>query len=92
MTTPDEARATFLWSLTGPWEIYRAIASLPHGERGELTRVAADRLGVSTRTVQRRVARYWPPADEPQERGSLHELACKGPSACSCQEVMIGWV
>lgn len=88
MTTPTEAQATFLWQFVRPWDIYRAIARTPIGARGELTRSAAAVLGISERTVQRRVARYWPPATEPQEPGALHELACTN-HPCTCTEVIL---
>ena len=45
--TPTEARAAFLWSLTTPEQIM-AAATTP-----ELKQAAADKLGVSLRTVQR---------------------------------------
>lgn len=45
--TPTEARAAFLWSLATPEQIM-AAATTP-----ELKQAAADRLGVSLRTVQR---------------------------------------
>ena len=86
--TPAEARAAFLWSITSPFELYRAIARLPLGERGDATRVAARVLGVSPRTVQRRVARWWPAATEPQEPGGLHEVRCTN-DPCECDEVIL---
>jgi hypothetical protein len=87
--TPAEARAAFLWHLVAPWDIYDAIRRVPPGERGALTRAAARHLGVSERTVQRRVARWWPARREPQEPGGLHRVRCPGPAECICDEVIL---
>jgi predicted DNA-binding transcriptional regulator YafY len=62
---------------------------VPPGERAELTRAAAAHFGVSERTIQRRVARFWPVAVEPQEPGGLHRITCPGPTACICDEVIL---
>lgn len=86
--TPSEAQAAFLWAITTPWEGYRAIHRMPPGRRAEATRVLAQRLGVSERTVQRRVARYWPVATEPQEPGGLHRIRCTN-DPCDCEEVLL---
>lgn len=86
--TPAEARANFLWSLTAPWDGYRAISRMADGERAEATRVLADRLGVSPRTIQRRVARYWPTAPAPQEPGGLHRIQCTN-NPCDCPSVIL---
>jgi hypothetical protein len=88
MTTPAEARAAFLWRLVTPWQVYDAIRRLPVGERADLTREAAARLGVSERTIQRRVARFWPVAVEPQEPGGLHRVRCTN-DPCDCDEVIL---
>jgi hypothetical protein len=52
--TPTEARAAFLWSLTTPEQVM-AAATTP-----ELQRAAAERLGVSLRTVQRHANAFVP--------------------------------
>ena len=81
-----------LWFATTPWDIYDAIRRQPVGGRAELTRIAAQRLGVSERTIQRRVARYWPTATERQEPGGLHRVRCEGPNSeagCDCEEVIL---
>lgn len=87
--TPAEARADFLWRLVSPWDVYRAIRRAPAGKRAELTRFAAARYGVSERTIQRHVARFWPVAEEGQEPGGLHRIRCPGPAACICDEVIL---
>ena len=86
--TPAEARAAFLWQITSPWEIYRAIGRVPPGQRGELTRTAAALLGVSERTIQRRVDRYWPTRTDVQEPGGLHRVRCTN-DPCDCDEVIV---
>ena len=86
--TPAEAHAAFLWRLVSPWEVYRAIARLPVGQRGGLTSEASRQLGVSERTIQRRVARFWPVATEAQEPGGLHDVICDN-HPCTCQEVIL---
>lgn len=88
MTDPVAARAAFLYAVATPWEVYRAISKTPMGERGELVRFAAARFGVSTRTIYRRVARYWPPALEEQEPGEFHEVRCDR-NPCTCFEVIL---
>lgn len=51
MTTVDESRASFLWSLVSPQQVM-AAATTP-----QLRRDAAAFLGVSIRTVQRHAGR-----------------------------------
>lgn len=82
--------SAFLWSLTSPWDAYRAISRMADGERAEATRILADRLGVSPRTIQRRVARYWPPEKLAPGTYGLHEVRCQGPAVCECREVIVG--
>ena len=50
--TPAEARITFLWGLATPEQIM-AAATTP-----ELRQVAAEKLGVSLRTVQRHAGAF----------------------------------